>query len=104
MTDGPRARLELSSTPDGLVIALGGELDLASLPAVAAPLDDAFGRPEQPVVLDLADLTFLDSSGVALLVRIANHFGQVRTRSATEPVRRVIEVLGLAERFGLDAA
>src|SRR5215218_4116020 len=102
MTDGPRARLELSSTTDGLVIALGGELDLASLPAVAAPLDDALSRPVQPVVLELGDLTFLDSSGVAQLVRVANHFGEIRTRSATEPVRRVIEVLGLAERFGLD--
>jgi anti-anti-sigma factor len=56
------------------------------------------------VVLELGDLDFLDSSGIAVLVRIANHFDQVRTRSATEPVRRVIEVLGLADRFGLDGA
>jgi anti-sigma B factor antagonist len=104
MTDRPRARLDVSADSDGLVLALAGELDLASLPAVAAPLDDVLGRPAQPVVLDLAGLTFLDSSGVALLVRIANHFGQVRTRAAGEPVRRVIEVLGLADRFGLGAA
>jgi anti-sigma B factor antagonist len=104
MTDGSRARLDLSSAPDGLVIALSGELDLASLPAVAAPMDDVLSRAVQPVVLDLGGLTFLDSSGVALLVRIANHFGQVRTRAATPPVRRVIEVLGLAERFGVENA
>jgi len=104
MTDGPRARLETSTGSDGLVIALAGELDLASLPSVAVSLDDALGREAQPVVLDLGGLTFLDSSGVALLVRIANHFGQMRTRAATEPVRRVIEVLGLAERFGMEAA
>jgi anti-sigma B factor antagonist len=104
MTDGPRARLDLTSAPDGLVIALSGELDLASLPAVAVPMDDVLGRPLQPVVLDLGGLTFLDSSGVAVLVRIANHFGQVRTRAATPPVRRVIEVLGLAERFGMEDA
>jgi anti-sigma B factor antagonist len=104
MTDGPRASLDVSSADDGLVIALAGELDLASLPAVAGPMDDVLSRPAQPVVLDLGGLTFLDSSGVALLVRIANHFGQVRTRAATAPVRRVIEVLGLAERFGMGAA
>jgi anti-anti-sigma factor len=104
MTDGPRARLDLTSAPDGLVIALSGELDLASLPAVAVAMDDVLGRPLQPVVLDLGGLTFLDSSGVAVLVRIANHFGQVRTRAATPPVRRVIEVLGLAERFGMEDA
>jgi anti-sigma B factor antagonist len=105
LTDGSRARMDVSDAPgEGLVVALAGELDLASLPAVAAPMDGLLGRPPQPVVLDLGDLTFLDSSGVALLVRIANHCDQVRTRAATEPVRRVIEVLGLGARFGLEQA
>ena len=105
LTDGPRARMDVSGAPDGgLVVELAGELDLASLPAVAAPLDELLSRPPQPLVLDLGELDFLESSGVALLVRIANHFDQVQTRSATEPVRRVIEVLGLAGRFGLDGA
>jgi anti-sigma B factor antagonist len=103
LTDGVRARMVVTDDPDGgLVVTLAGELDLASLPAVAAPLDELLGRTPQPVVLDLAGLSFLDSSGVAVLVRIANHFDQVRTRAATQPVRRVIEVLGLATRFGLE--
>jgi anti-sigma B factor antagonist len=81
-----------------------GELDLASLPSVEGALAGLLTRRPQPVILDLGDLEFLDSSGIAVLVRIANHFGDVRTRSATQPVRRVIEVLGLASRFGLDVA
>jgi len=105
LTGGPRARLDVSRGPDGgLVLALTGELDLASLPGVAAPLAELLSREPQPVVLELRDLDFLDSSGIGMLVRIANHFDQVRTRSATEPVRRVIEVLGLADRFGLAEA
>ncbi|GAB3350407.1 STAS domain-containing protein [Modestobacter lapidis] len=105
LTGGSRARLDVSTGTGGsLMVELAGELDLASLPDVAAPLDGLLARRPQPVVLELTDLTFLDSSGVAVLVRIANHFQQVRTRSATEPVRRVIEVLGLAGRFGLDGA
>jgi anti-anti-sigma factor len=105
LTDGSRARMDVSSAPGGgLVIELAGELDLASLPAVAAPLEELLSSQPQPVVLELGGLTFLDSSGVALLVRIANHFEQVRTRSATGPVRRVIEVLGLADRFGMGDA
>ena len=102
LTDGPRARLDASEGPDGvLVLALAGELDLASLPSVDGQLAELLTRPPQPVVLDLGHLEFLDSSGIAVLVRIANHFESVRTRSATKPVRRVIEVLGLAPRFGL---
>lgn len=105
LTDEVRARMDVSSAPDGeLVVALAGELDLASLPAVASPLDELLSRQPQPVVLELGELSFLDSSGVAVLVRIANHFDQVRTRSTTEPVRRVIEVLGLAAHVGLDEA
>ena len=105
VSEGPRARLDVREEPGGgLVLALAGELDLAGLPDVAGTLDELLTRPPQPVVLELGELSFLDSSGVTLLVRIANHFGQVRTRSTTEPVRRVIEVLGLAGRFGLDGA
>jgi anti-sigma B factor antagonist len=105
LTGRPRARLDVTDDPDrGLVLTLAGELDFASLPEVTGPLADVLARGSQPVALDLHGLTFLDSSGVTLLVRIANHFAPVRTRSAAEPVRRVIEVLGLAGRLGLDEA
>jgi len=104
LTDGPRARLDVSSSPAGLRIGLAGELDLASLPDVTAGVQQLLARAPQPVLLDLGRLEFLDSSGVTLLVRIANHFGEVRTPIAPEPVRRVIEVLGLAGRFGLGEA
>ena len=99
----PRARLEVADTPDGgLCLRLGGELDLASLAELGSGLEDLLARAPQPLELDLAELTFLDSSGVAVLIRLANHFAPVRTRGATAPVRRVLDVLGLSWRFGLD--
>jgi anti-sigma B factor antagonist len=105
VTDRPRARLGVSSGPDGeLLVELAGELDIATLPDVTGVADELLGRPPQPVVLQLGELQFLDSSGVTLLVRIANHFGQVRTTSATAPVQRVLEVLGLAGRLGLEGS
>jgi anti-anti-sigma factor len=105
VTGASRARLDVvEAGGDGLVVELSGELDLAGLPAVDRAAAALLTRPAQPVVLDLGGLTFLDSSGVTLLVRLANHFGQVRTRAASPPVRRVIEVLGLAGRFGLEGA
>jgi anti-sigma B factor antagonist len=98
----PRARLSITEDGAGLVIGLVGELDIASLPDIASPLEDLLGRAPQPMCLDLGELHFLDSSGVTMLVRIANHFDQIRTTRATEPVRRVLEVLGLRDRLGLD--
>jgi anti-anti-sigma factor len=106
VTATPRARLSVADDAGagGLVASLGGELDLAGVTDIATQVDQLLARDGQPLVLDLADLRFLDSSGVAVLIRLANHFDPVHTRSAGAPVRRVIEVLGLADRLGLDGA
>ena len=105
LTERPRARLSVITTPDGgLCLRLGGELDLVTVSELSRQVDDLLAGTPQPIELDLSDMTFLDSSGVAVLVRLANHFTAVRTRGATPPVRKVIEVLGLGRRFGLDGA
>lgn len=105
VADQPRARLSIADEPGGGVcVRLSGELDIASLPDVETELTQLLTREPQPLLLDLADLHFLDSSGIALLIRLANRFAPVRTRSATEPVQRVLEALGLADHFGLDGA
>jgi anti-sigma B factor antagonist len=99
----PRARLTVATRDDGcgLVVRLAGELDLATVGELAAPLQDLMTRTPQPLVLDLGELQFMDSSGVAVLIRLANHFRQLETRGARPAVRRVIEVLGLSVRVGL---
>jgi anti-sigma B factor antagonist len=106
LRNGRRARLTVSpETDDGfLVVRLGGELDVAGVTDLAAEIEELIGREPQPVLLDLAEVSFCDSSGIAVLIRLAHHFGQIRVRAAAPGVRRVIEVLGLADRFGLDKA
>jgi anti-anti-sigma factor len=105
-TDRPRADLTLADGAHGagVVVRLAGELDMATAADLAVPLEQLLERAPQPVVLDLGDLSFLDSSGVAVLIRIANRFPQLETRNPPPPVRRVIEVLGLADRLGLEKA
>jgi anti-sigma B factor antagonist len=108
--DGPRrAQLTLADEGSGafggngagLVVRLSGELDLATVAELAAPLKDLLAREPQPLILELGELQFMDSSGVAVLIRLANHFQRLETRGARPAVRRVIEVLGLAGRVGL---
>lgn len=100
----PRARLEVATVSDGgqLRVRLAGDLDLAGLSDLAPQVEALLLRGPQPVLLDLDDVDFLDSSGVTLLIRLANHFGRVRTCAAGRPVRRVIDVLGLAGVLGMD--
>lgn len=105
VTGAPRARLTVPAAgADGgrLVVRLGGELDLASLPEVQPQLERLLRLPPQPVCIDLADLSFLDSTGVALLIRVANHFESVEVVHATPLVGRVLHALGLGPHLGLE--
>ena len=58
--------------PLGVVLTLGGELDLATVPVLQEQLDDAM-RGKAAVVIDLSRLRFIDSSGLELLVRAERH-------------------------------
>jgi anti-sigma B factor antagonist len=85
----------------GLAVRLGGELDIASLPDVAAQVDALLATEPQRAVLDLAELQFMDSTGVAVLLRLAHHFAPLEVRHATPAVRRVVQALGLGTALGL---
>ena len=62
--------LNLTENEDGerVSISLEGDLDIAGVPGLEARLMDLRGRHGH-VVLDLARLEFIDSTGLSLLVR-----------------------------------
>lgn len=65
-------------TPDGLVVSIGGELDVANAPYLRDRLVEAIQDYPPHVRLDLAGLRFIDSSAVGLLVamkRRVNDYG-----------------------------
>jgi len=56
------------------------------------------------VVVDLADLQFIDSSGLQFLIRLANaHDGRLRLENVPPNITRILELTGLTERFDIDA-
>jgi anti-sigma B factor antagonist len=85
------------------VLSIGGEADLVAAPALRARLLDATSQPPAFVVLDLTDLTFIDSSGLGVLVgtlrRVRDGGGEVRLAAASAGVRRVLSVTGLDTVF-----
>ena len=89
---------------DTTVLALAGELDIATVPELRelayAELDRADCRA---LVLDLTDLTFLDSTGIGCWVQIRTHAAaadkQVTIRCVPPGVRRVLEISGLLPLF-----
>ncbi len=47
---------------------MSGELDMATVPIMKVAISDAVSRGG-PITIDMADLTFMDSSGVGAIVR-----------------------------------
>ena len=83
------------------VVALAGELDLASVESTRAGIAPFLARHPTRVTFDLEHLTFMDSSGIALLVQISNDVDQVTLIHVAPIVHRVLEATGLLEHFGL---
>jgi anti-sigma B factor antagonist len=90
---------------DGLTVVVSGEIDIA----VADRLFDTVlaQLPDEPVlVLDLAGVTFCDSSGIRTLVRLHDHQAEagrtMRLVNTSDVVRRVLEASGLSAFFGID--
>ena len=82
-----------------IVVAPTGDLDLVSADDLADALDSAFASVPS-VVLDLSDVTFIDSSGIAALVATARTV-ELRICAASDVARRVIEISGLADALRL---
>jgi anti-anti-sigma factor len=99
---GPTAYVEASVDAAGVAnISIIGELDIASVNSVKLDIDRVLGDFPHRVVFDLGKLSFMDSSGIALMVQVANSADSVEIRNCTDIVRRVIEIVGLAETLGL---
>ncbi|MFD7797432.1 STAS domain-containing protein [Streptomyces sp. NPDC059759] len=94
------ARLSIS---EGLqagtrVLVLSGEIDLESSVLLHEAIT-AHGDALPRVVLDLAAVTFMDSSGIRVLaaahLAVQSDDGWIRLVALTPPVRRVVDIVGL---------
>lgn len=83
---------------DGTVVVhLRGEIDLASAPAVEDAVRAELPGTPAPLVFDLTDLRFMDSSGIAVLLRLACDAASVTVRKPNSTVAMVITATGLTE-------
>lgn len=104
ISDGPLV-VKTSRGADGYRISLRGELDLANAPTAEAQLREALDAGDAPVIVDMSELEFIDSTGIALLVAaLAPNGNSAELRfvpSKSPAVTRVLELTGLAERLPL---
>lgn len=90
------------------LVALSGELDLANAGTAETALFGSLDESDEPLVVDMSGLEFIDSTGIALLVAAlgrAEPEGRIKFIPSDSPaVTRVLELTGLAERLPLAEA
>jgi anti-anti-sigma factor len=94
-TDGP---LGVSSNRYGqevMVVSLTGELDQSNVSTAKEVLGSAARTEVGLLVIDLYDLRFLDSSGIAMLVELTRVRGAGALRILPSPARQVTRMLDL---------
>lgn len=104
--DIPSFTLQILPEGDGTRVVPKGELDLATAPELEEEILPALAQG-RGVILDLSELTFMDSTGVRTIVtarQAANESGarfDVVRPPSDSAVSRVIEISGIAEALGL---
>ena len=87
-------------------IALSGEIDVATAPDAFAEVVAASPSAGDLVTFDLSGVTFMDSTGIAMLLMTKQYLEAMGCRFTiavpSDRVMYVLEMLGLTEQFALD--
>jgi anti-sigma B factor antagonist len=85
------------------VLPLCGQIDLHVSPEVAASLGAMIERKPARIVVDLSNVEYIDSSGLAVLINamqtVENYGGSFMLAGLHEDVRSIVETAGLARFF-----
>ncbi|MYS20266.1 anti-sigma factor antagonist [Streptomyces sp. SID4948] len=100
--------LTTRATAEGAVLAVAGDLDHESADRFRAAADTVTLEPGQLLTVDLAALTFCDSTGITALIAARNHTqaqdaGIVLT-GVPAATLRILRMLGLDQIFSIHPA
>lgn len=99
--------ITVTSRDSELTIALSGEIDHHAARELMAQLDQTVAeRLPAHLVLDLSGVTFMDSSGIAVLLRalrqMERHGGSLRAAHIPAQARRVLDAAGVGRLIPFD--
>lgn len=87
------------------LIELSGEVDLYNAPAFKQRLVEAIESGKREVVIDLTDVSFIDSTTLGVLVgglkRLRPEGGNLRLVCSNENIVKIFEITGLDRVFSL---
>ena len=93
--------MALTDSPN--VLALEGEIDLHVSPDIAESLKAVIDKRPPRVVIDLSGVTYVDSSGLAVLIEamqnVEEYGGKLALAGLNENVRSIFEIARLDQVF-----
>jgi anti-anti-sigma factor len=93
---GSPLELRIEDTSNGAtVVAIAGELDLSTIPRMETPLLEQL-RQRPAVVVDLSRLTFIDSSGIGVLIQAYRGANGTAMHIVIRPGSQVERIFGIA--------
>lgn len=99
--------ITVTSRDSALTIALSGEIDHHGAREMMTQLDQVIAeRLPARLVLDLSGVTFMDSSGIAVLLRARRQLehtgGALRVTGIPAQARRVLDAAGIGRLISLE--
>lgn len=101
-----RLEIAVNGNPNGThpspgphIVAVSGEIDTITAPRLREVLQDALESGPPAVTVDLAEVSFIDASGIGVLVSMANQAHSLDRKltlgAPSQAVLRVLEAAGL---------
>jgi anti-sigma B factor antagonist len=92
--------VEVSGDPTAPTVVVRGEIDVATSPQLRNELNALLARGARNITIEFADVSFVDSSGLGVLVGTYKRLreddnGSIRIVGAQSSVRKVFEITGL---------
>ncbi|PYI80675.1 MAG: anti-sigma factor antagonist [Verrucomicrobia bacterium] len=85
------------------VVPLKGEIDLHVSPTVTAALTEVIDQKPERLVVDLSEVTYIDSAGLAALIqamqKVEGYGGKFMLSGLQETVRSIFEISRLDQVF-----
>ena len=98
----------VDNTEGTVVLRLQGELDMATAPGLARDLHTALDARPSTLALDLSELTFLDSTGIRVLItasrRAEDQGCSFVLRSPRRSVLKALRLTGVDRLMGIETA
>lgn len=96
-------RVQVRNENGAPLVAISGELDLASTPALEEELERVSATAPSLVIIDLRELDFMDSTGLSVLIRAHQQSQQSGYRlgivNGSRQIRRLLTLTGVADRL-----